>query len=66
MGCDGIYLHAIIEDSHTALSIDPHLGYILKPIPMLEGIRIQEGSLSASSYTLGAFSWVVLGMGTFV
>ena len=44
-GHDGIYLHAILKESHTALSVDLHLGYILDPIPRLEGIRIQERSL---------------------
>ena len=63
---DGIYLHAIIEKSHAALSIDLHLGYIFYPIPMLEGISIQEGSVCASPYTLGASSWGVLGMVTFI
>ena len=66
MGYDGIYLQAIIEESHTALYIDPHLGYILDPIQMLEGIRIQEGSLSAPSYTMGTSSWGVLGMVAFI
>ena len=65
-GCDGIYLCAIIEESHTALSIDLYFGYILNPIPMLEGIRIQEGSLIALPYTLGASSWGVLGVVTFI
>ena len=65
-GHDGIYLNAIVKESHTALSIDLHFGYILDPIPMLKGIRIQEVSLSASSYALGASSWEVLGVVTFV
>ena len=50
----GIYLHAIIEESHAALSVDLHLGYIFDPIPMVEGIRIQEGSLCMLSYALSA------------
>ena len=66
MGHDGIFLHTVIKESHTTLSIDPHLGYICKPIPMLEWIRIQEGSLSASSYALGASSLGVLGTVTFI
>ena len=37
-----------------ALSIDPYFSYILNPLPSLEGIRIQEGSLCALLYTLGA------------
>ena len=55
MGHDGIYLHAIIKESHTTLSVD--LGYILDPVPMLKGVRIQEESLSVLSYALGASSW---------
>ena len=55
-GCDGTYLHTIVEENHTALSIDLHLSYIFALIPTLEGIRIQEGSLSASSYTFRASS----------
>ena len=58
-GCDSIYLHAIIKESHSVLSIDLHLGFVLDSIPMLKGIRIQEESLSALSYTLGASSWGV-------
>ena len=65
-GHNGIYLHAIIKEGHTALSIDPHLGYILDPISSLEGIRIQEGSLCALLYTLGAPSRDIIGMDTFI
>ena len=56
-GHDGIYFCTIIEESHTCLPIDLQLGYILDPITMLKGIRIQEGS--ALFYALGASSWGV-------
>ena len=54
---DGIY---------TALSIDLHLGYILDPMPLLEGVRIQEGSLCTLLYTMGTPSGGILDMVTFV
>ena len=60
------FLCAIIEESHTALYIDLHLGYILNPVPMVKGIRIQEGGLSSLSYALGASSWGFLGVATFI
>ena len=65
-GHNGIYLHAIIKEGHTALSIDLHLGYILDPMPLLEGVRIQEGSLHVSPYTLGTPLRGIIGMVTFV
>ena len=63
---DGIYLCTIIKEGHTALFIDSNLGYILDPMPLLEGIRIQEGSLFALLYALGAPSGGVVGIVTFV
>ena len=63
---NGIYLHAIIKKGHTALSIDPHLGYILDHMPSLEGIRIPEGSLCALLYTLGAPSGGIISMVAFI
>ena len=65
-GHNGIYLCAIIKEGHTALSINPHLGYILDTIPMLEGIRIQEESLYTLLYALGAPSGGIIGMVTFI
>ena len=50
---DSIYLHIIIEEGHTALSINPYLGYIFDPIPLVEGIGIQEGSLCTVHLCLG-------------
>ena len=43
-----------------------HLGYILNPMPLLEGVRIQEGSLCMLLYAFGAPSWGVIGMVAFV
>ena len=63
---DGIYLCAIIKEGHAALSIDPHLGYILDPMPSLEGIRIQEGSLCALLYASGTPSGGVIGVAAFM
>ena len=51
---DSIYLCTIIKEDHTALSIDLNLGYILDPMPSLDGIGIQEGSLCVLLYALGA------------
>ena len=53
LGSNGIYLHTIIEEGHTALSVNPYLDYIFDPISLEEVIRIQEGSLCVMSYTLG-------------
>ena len=65
---NSIYVCTIIEESHTALSINPYLGYIFDPVPLVEGIGIQEGSLWMTSYALGipsrdAFSLVALTWG---
>ena len=61
---NSIYLHAIIEEGHKALSVNPYLGYIFNPIPSVEGIKIQEGSLCARSYTLGVPSGGAFGLAT--
>ena len=65
-GCYGIYLCTIIKESHVALSVDLHLGYIFDPMPMLEGIRIQEGSLHTLTYALGATAMAAFSVVTFV
>ena len=39
------------------LSVDLPLGCVLNLVPTLEEIRIQEGSLTASSFALGTSSW---------
>ena len=62
----GIDLHAIIQESHAALSVDLHFGYIFDPIPMLKGVWIQEGSLHELSYALGTSSQGFLGIVIFV
>ena len=63
---NGIYLLTIIKKGHTALSIDLHLGYILDPMPLLEGVRIQEGSLCTLLYTLGTPAGGIIGMVIFI
>ena len=45
---------------------DLYLGYIFDPIPTLEGIRIQEGSLCTLLYTLGTTSVAAFGMVAFI
>ena len=60
---DSIYLCAIIEEGHTAVSINLNLGYVFDPIPSVEGIGIQEGSLCAMPYALG-ISWGTFGLAT--
>ena len=65
-GHNGIYLYTITKEGHTALSIDLHLGYILEPMPLLEGVRIQEGSLCTLLYTLGTPSGGIIGMAAFI
>ena len=59
---DIIYLHAVIEEGYAALSVNPYLEYIFDPIPLVEGIRIQEGSLYMMSYALGILSWGTFGL----
>ena len=63
--CDGIDLHAIVQESLAALPIDLHFGYIFDSMPMLKGVWIQEGSLLGSCYTLETSSWGFLGIVTF-
>ena len=60
--CDDVYLHAIIKKDHTTLPIHPYLGYVFNPIPSVEGVMIQEGSLCAMSYALGIPSWSIFGL----
>ena len=57
---NSIYLCAVIEEGHTALSINPCLGYVFDPILLVEEIGIKEGSLCAMSYALGIPSGVPL------
>ena len=54
---DGVYLCTIVKEGHTALSINPYLGYVFDPIPLVEGIGIQGGGLCVTPYTLGVPSW---------
>ena len=62
--CDGVYLCAIIEEGHAALSINPYPGYIFDPISSVEGIGIQEGSVCMVPYALGSPSWDTFGLDT--
>ena len=55
--CDGIDLCTTVQESLTTLPVDLHFSYIFDPIPMLEGVQIQEGSLLESCYALGTSSW---------
>ena len=63
--CDGADLSTIVQESHTALPIDPYSGYILDPVPLGKRIGIQEGCLSLTFYTQGVLSWDTLSMVTF-
>ena len=54
---DGVDLHPIVQESHTTLSINSHSSYILNPMPMLNGVWIQEGSLLGWLYALGTSVW---------
>ena len=62
---NGVDLGAIVQESHAPLPIDSHPGYILDPVPLVKGVRIQEGSLHLASFTLGVSSWGTFGMVTF-
>ena len=63
--CDCVYLCTIVEEGHTALSINPYPGHVFDPIPSLERVGIQEGSLCVTSYALGNLSWGAFGGVTF-
>ena len=62
LGSDCIYLHTIVKEGHTALSINPYLGHILNPIQLEKGVGIQEGSLFVTSYALDIPSWGSFGL----
>ena len=59
---NSVYLHAVIKEGHTALSVDSYLGYLFDPIPLVEGIGIQEGNLHTMSYALGIPSGSAFGL----
>ena len=61
---NSIYLHTIIKEVYIALSINSYLSYVFDPIPLVEEIRIQEGSLFVMSYTLGIPSGGTFGLAT--
>ena len=54
---DCVYLCTIVKEGHIALSINPYSGHIFDPIPSLERVGIQEGSLCVTSYALDIPSW---------
>ena len=62
---DGVYLCTIVKEGNTALSINPYPGHVFNPIPSLERVGIQEGSLCLMSYALGVPSWGAFGRVTF-
>ena len=43
--CNGVDLCTIVKENHAALHINSYSGYILDPVPFIEGVGIQEGSL---------------------
>ena len=59
-------LGAIVQEGHASLSIDSYSGYVLNPIPLIKGVRIQEGSLYLKFYALGVLSSGIFGGVTFV
>ena len=63
--CNGVYLCTIVQEGHAALSINPYPGYIFDPIPSVEGIGIQEGSMCMMFYALGILPWGTFGMVAF-
>ena len=54
---DGIYLGTIVQEGQTTFPIYPHLIYVFDPIPSLERVYIQEGSLQGGFYASGASVW---------
>ena len=61
-----VYLCTIIEESHAALSVNPYPSYIFNPIPLVEGIGIQEGSLCMMPYVLGVPFWGAIGLAALI
>ena len=56
---DSIDLHAIVQESHAALSVGLHYSYIFNPV-------IEEGSLLGSYYALETSSLGFLGIVIFI
>ena len=62
---NGVNMCAIVQESHAALSINSYPGYILNPVPLVKGIRIQKGSPYLALYTLSIPSWGTFAMAIF-
>ena len=58
-------LCVIVQESHVALPFDSYSGHILDPIPLVKGVRIQEGSLHLAFSTWGVLSWGTYSVVTF-
>ena len=56
---DGIYLGTVVQRGHATFPIYLHSGYVFDPIPSLERVWIQEGSLQGGFHALGASVWGV-------
>ena len=54
---DSIYLGTIVQEGHTTFPIYLHFRYIFNPVPSLERVWIQEGSLQGGFYASGASIW---------
>ena len=67
--CNDVNLCTIVQESHTAIHINPYPGYVLNPVPSVKGIGIQEGSLCLAFYALdvpclGTFGMVMFAGGS--
>ena len=63
--CNGVNVHAIVQESHAAVPINSYPGYIFNPVPSVKGVMIQEGSLCLAFYALGVPSWGTFGAAIF-
>ena len=61
----GVDLCAIVQESHATVSVDSHSGHVLNPVPLVKGVRIQEGSLHSVFYAWRIPSWGTFGMVAF-
>ena len=54
---DGFYLGAIVQEGHATFPIYRHFSYVVNSVPLLERVRIQEGSLQGGFYASWASFW---------
>ena len=56
----GVDLGVIVQESHASHSTDSYPDYVLNPVPLIKGARIQKGSLCLTFYALGSHPGIPL------